>query len=463
MRKTNKITFFNILSTILLKCITIITAPIISRMLGTDNYGTVTIYITWVSIVTTVFGLQTSSTLAVSKSNYPIEDQSKYQSSVLWLSIVSYGIFSAFIMILIEPLSKLLEIDIPFIVCVLIQGFGQYCVIYFNTKNTYEFKAKYNFYIAILISLSTTVLSIILIYVWPTSEKFWGRILGLLLPYAILGIVIIVYVLKRGKTFYRREYWKFCIALSIPMLIHDLSNLVLNQSDRVMLQKMCGNSDVGIYSLAVNFSMVISSVWVAFNNSWVPFYYEYQRTGKYDQMMRRAKYYLEIFSVLVMGFVLLAPEVYNMFADKDFWDGGIIIPFAIIGYYFVFLYSFPVNYEIYNKKTNTIAIATLLSAGINVILNLLFIPVHGIIGAAIATAIAHGFQFVFHQIAASGMTKEGENYIFRASFLYKYGLIVLAILLFGVMMRNVWMIRWLVGVILGIVELWRIIKRRALF
>ena len=44
MKKSNRIVFFNFLSIVLLQGLSIITAPLFSRMLGTDGYGGVEIY-----------------------------------------------------------------------------------------------------------------------------------------------------------------------------------------------------------------------------------------------------------------------------------------------------------------------------------------------------------------------------------------------------------------------------------
>ena len=47
MKSRNRIAFFNILSTVLLRGISFITAPLFSRLLSTDGYGVVNIYMTW--------------------------------------------------------------------------------------------------------------------------------------------------------------------------------------------------------------------------------------------------------------------------------------------------------------------------------------------------------------------------------------------------------------------------------
>ena len=86
--------------------------------------------------------------------------------------------------------------------------------------------------------------------------------------------------------------------------------------------------------------------------------------------------------------------------STDYWIGKYFLPWIIFGCYFIFLYSFPVNYEFYVKKTNYIALGTSLSAVINLVLNYIFIPTYGSFGAALTTLASYFFLFVFHETIA---------------------------------------------------------------
>ena len=63
MKQRNRVTFFNILSTCLLYGISIFTAPLLSRLLGTGGYGTLANYNVWVSVLAIAATLQTQGTL----------------------------------------------------------------------------------------------------------------------------------------------------------------------------------------------------------------------------------------------------------------------------------------------------------------------------------------------------------------------------------------------------------------
>src|SRR5699024_7978666 len=73
----------------------------------------------------------------------------------------------------------------------------------------------------------------------------------------------------------------------------------------------------------------------------------------------------------------------------------LIIP-ILLGYYFQFLYSLPVNIEFYLKKTQYIAGGTVLSAGLNIILNWLLIPKFGYIAAGYTTVFSYMLLFFVH-------------------------------------------------------------------
>ena len=225
MNKTsiNKITMYNILSTILLQGVALFTSPIFSRMLGTTNYGIVAIYNTWISVISIVFGLQTQSTIAVARNEYGEDEQEKYQSSILSLSFVVYILFSIVMLILIEPMSKLMQMQKLMFILMLMHGFGQFSVTFINIKFTYEFKADKNFILSCATTFISVILSLVLIFILPSSKNYWGRIIGISFTYIIIGTISAIFIFIKGKVFFNKEYWRFCIPLALPIVFHNLS------------------------------------------------------------------------------------------------------------------------------------------------------------------------------------------------------------------------------------------------
>ena len=110
MKKRNRVGFLNILSTCLLYGISIITAPLFSRLLGTGGYGNVSNYNVWVSILSIAATLQTQATLANAMVEFPASEQDKYQSSVLSLSLVCFAVVAALVLLFLGPISNALNL-----------------------------------------------------------------------------------------------------------------------------------------------------------------------------------------------------------------------------------------------------------------------------------------------------------------------------------------------------------------
>ena len=461
MKKQNRVTFFNILSTMLLRGISLFTAPLFARLLGPSGYGVVSLYTVWVGVAAIAFTLQTHGTLVNARVEYPQEQQNAYQSSVMTLSLLFYLVCSAVVIAFLPQVSRMLKLPWVLVLLILFHAFGSFCLNFLNSKFTYEFKADKNMYVSVGLTLTTVVLSVILILLMPDSINYYGRILALSLTYGILGITVCSYVLAKGKTFYNREYWTLALTLALPVVFYSLSDLLLGQCDRVMLQWMMDTDMVGQYSLAYNFGGIMFTIFGALNNSWVPFYFDDMKQQRREAMHRQAGNFLELFTVLSVGFILLAPEVYHIFAGRKFWSGTNLIPIFVSSYYTNFLCTFPVNFEYYHKKTKVVSIITIVSSLINVGLNYLLILRIGMAGAAVATLISHSLQLTLHYLYVR-FALGGKEYPFPLKMWVGYAAVFAAVAVASVAADGLWLARWGLGAAIGLWELLRIRKRKVL-
>ena len=134
MKKQNKVAFFNILSTMLLRGISLFTAPLFSRMLGTNGYGVVSIYTVWMGVLAIAFTLQTNGTLVNARVEYPEERQNAYQSSVMTLSLLFWLACSAVVILFLPQVSALLKLPWALVLLMLFHAFGNFCF-NFLTRN----------------------------------------------------------------------------------------------------------------------------------------------------------------------------------------------------------------------------------------------------------------------------------------------------------------------------------------
>lgn len=458
MKKQNRIAILNISSTVLLRSISLITSYLFSWLLGTNGYGVISTYSIWVGIVSMLCTLQTNGSLVNARIEYPEEEQSRYQSSVMTLSLLFFLLCSSLAAIFIKPIAALLKLPSFLVALLLWQAFGSFGMNFLNSKFTYEFKAGRNMILSVVVALSATLLSVGMILLMPEDRRYVGRILGMAVTYGTVGIFACVYVLKKGKTFFHAGYWKFCLTLAIPVMFYDLSDLLLGHSDLVMVRQMTGNSAAGIYGLAYNFGNIMFTIFAALNNSWTPFFFEDMKQGR--DVKTQAKNFLELYTVLSMGFVLLTREVFCLYR-REFWEGVTLVPLFVISCFLNFLCTFPVNFEYYHKKTKVVAATTVVSSLVNIALNYFAILRFDVFGAAAATVLSRCLQFAIHYVYCRYSLGK-QSYPFGIRLWGRYLAAFLLVAALTGLTSRLWYLRWGLGAALGVWELLRIRKRKVL-
>lgn len=460
-KNINRIAFFNTLSVLLLQGISLISAPLFSRLLGTDGYGNLASFTVWANTMTTVLSLQSNVTIVNARQEFPEEEQPAYQSSVMALSMLCFAAAGIVMMVFSGPLSQALKMNRTLIALMLVYAFGAFCLNFLGSKFTYEFKADKNMLLSVFMAVANLGVSLLLVLNMPQEQRYFGRVLGAVVTSGVVGLIGCIWILCRGKTFYNANYWKFCFMLGWPLACQGLAYSLLSNSDIMMLRQMADASSAGIYSYAMNLATVMFLLYNALNSTWVPFFYDDMKRGMREDVARRGKNYVELYTVLCVGFILLVREVYHIYADESFWSGIEVIPFFVASYFANTLCTFPVNYEMHHKKTGAVTIGTVSAALINVGLNYLMIRVWGMLGAAAATLIARCIQLALHELYSRCILGKG-SYPFQL----KTGLLATAALAASAVLfylaPNAWFIRWPLAAAVGVWELMRIVRRKSL-
>ncbi len=463
MKKTpNRVILINVLCTALLNGISMIMMPIYSSMLGTDNYGLASIYTTWSSVFSIIIGLQTASSLAVSQKDFKKEEQLSYQSNSIYIGVIMTALMMVICLIFIKPLSNFLNIPSWSVLILCPHAFGIFCVGFLNSKFTYEFKQEKNLLVSVGMSVGAAAFSVALITIFPPEYAYMGKVIGGAIPQMLCGLLLVAFYIRKVGFQFNRVYVKYAMAYGTPLIFSNLCILLFESSDKLMLQRMQSNSAVGIYTLAFNFSAILSSIWYALNHAWGPFYFRYEAEKNDEAILTHARNIARLFSVLSTGFLLLAPEFFRIFSDSAFWSGDTLIPIFAIGYYANYIRCFAVNHQYCYKKTKAISAVSIGSAVLNIVLNAILIPKYGVYGAAVATAMAN----IASMLACWYTAKRCVSKDRRFPLTYKTFLPYAVLFCVGVMLfplKSFWWIRWLLGALIGLLQLRHIWKEKQIF
>ncbi len=457
----NKTVIINFLSIILVQGISFLTAPIFLRLLGADQYGVFALFTSRVSILSCFMGFGVSSALAVSRYDFK-DEYFRFRSSTLLLATLLSAIPIIIAVIFVNPISSLFRLS-PFLtILVFVSAFCIFVSNFASSAFAYEKTPIRHMISAVSISLLNVGITFFFFWLLSSDDRYLARIYGYAFSHIGVAVVLWLFLFFKSPTWLNKRYNIYALKIGFPMIFHVLSNSVLIQSDRLMMQHMnITNSEIGIYTAYYSLASLLTVILTALNTSWAPYYFDDLKSEKWEDLKKKTNRYLELFTVLMCGFLLLSREVALAYCGEGYASGIDVLPILALATFFIFMYQFPVNFEIFHKKTKIVAIGTISAATANILLNLIGIKLWGMYGASIATVVSYALLFIAHYIISRNL-KDNKFHMQIKDYLPWLTACMAAFAIFY-LLGSFWYIRWALGLLLGVFELIRIKKRRSLF
>jgi O-antigen/teichoic acid export membrane protein len=233
-------------------------------------------------------------------------------------------------------------------------------------------------------------------------KQFYSYFLGIIIAELIVSIVLFYWFFSNYKVNIRMISGKLATELSkfgLPLLITELSYLLLSYADRYMIVAYKGEGDLGLYSVGYNMASYISDI-IMFSLSYavIPIYvgiYHEEGKEKTEEFLKRCLHYLLIAIIpMFFGYLAVSDDLFVTLASKKYAAASVFSPIILLGSLFLGMNNI-FNAGLYlKKKTKTILTIMLSAVIINIILNFYLLPEYGIIGAAWATLVACAFASV---------------------------------------------------------------------
>lgn len=451
----------NIFAFTLLKGFAFFSSPYITRVLETSDYGNMSAYNIWRDVVCVVAGLGISSSLVIYKNKSNNRDYKKYCWNGLLVGLFSHtGVF-VIAFLLRDYISKLLKLPNWLIPIIVVSAFCQFAASYFSTYLIIDNQALHNMILSLLITVGGFFTGVFLSHIsfFENGLMYVAFILGYTIIDCLICVYIIIYFGILGHGFINSEFTLFSLRIGVPMIFHYLAGTVLVSSDRIMIKDMISDGESGLYAYSYNFANILYCVWSAINSIWGPYYMKYIRDKDVDNLIKKKKNFDVLFVCLYIGFVMVFEEVYKLIANDRYWDSISIVPIIALAFVFNHLYSFPQGHESFKEKTTYIALGTFGASAINVFLNLFFIPLWGMYGAALSTLISYLVFYLLHRFLATRII--GDYLLEKYSDRY---IIYLSLITFGLyyVLKPYWIARWGIAFIAGFIILFNCKKNHSI-
>jgi O-antigen/teichoic acid export membrane protein len=239
------------------------------------------------------------------------------------------------------------------------------------------------------------VITVFLVYFANLNSE--GRILGIILSFALSAFCCFIILTKEGIFQHKisKEIVNNALFFGKGMIVHSWSGVLFFSSDRVVLGYMSGVRELGAYSVALQFGLVMAIAQTTFSQIWSPFLLKKLESNCTNKSLKHyeimAMCILSIIGLIVA--ILIEPFYYFLVGEEYLFAKNVaywvVASYVMLGFYKVFTVYF-----FYSLNTKSLSRITFSVAVFNVLFTILLISYLGMIGAAIATFISSVIFFI---------------------------------------------------------------------
>lgn len=429
----------------------LIVVPIFTRLLTTAEYGICNVYFAWFDILI----LFTSLKLPYEGLNNGLirheSDKDAYTSSILGLITVLTGVAAILYSLLHHWLEKLIGLNSFLMAVMFVQLLFQPFLMLWTNRERFDFRYRWPVVVTLISTVANPILAIFA--VTHTSYMAEARILASAAVQIFFGLLCAGILLHRGRCVYRRKYWRFALRFNLPLLAYYLSQSLLNQSDRIMINYFAGSGQAAIYSVAYTAATLMLLVVSAVNGSLNPWMYRKLKAKEFSAIAPVATQLCLLLGGATFAMMMFAPDIVAILATPEYQQAIWIIPPVAASVFFVFVYMLFSNVELFYGETHHITHISILSTIVNLVLNALLIPMCGYLAAAWTTLFSYLLLTALHYLLMKRACRRHEVPvpIFHAKLLFCLCIAVVLLAFIAMALYRLGIFRYIVIVLEGIV------------
>lgn len=212
--------------------------------------------------------------------------------------------------------------------------------------------------------------------------------------FALMGLsLIMLRSLELSFANFSLPLLKAMLWFGIPMIGYEVAAIILSVGDRYVIQFFLGSEQLGAYSAAYNLceyvqGIIIASLATAALPMYLRIWEESGEQATIDFINQSLHYYMLVGLPVVGGLCAVGSDLLTLLASEKYITGASIIPYVISGMIIdgaMILFGAGLYIR---KQSLVMMLLVAAAAAVNIILNIILVPVYGIQGAAMATLVS---------------------------------------------------------------------------
>lgn len=245
----------------------------------------------------------------------------------------------------------------------------------------------------------TAITLSLVIFIYYIHEVY-GYFIGVVLSEVAVAVVLYYWYFKHNRistTAASSDLALRLIRFGAPLMITELSYLLLIYVDRYMVMHYYGEAALGMYSVGYNLASYIGdAIMFPLSYAVIPLYvslFQSQGQEATRQFLGKCLHYLLVAAIPIsVGYLAIAEELIVTLASEKYMLASTFSPVILLATLFLAA-NYILNAGLYLHKKSVVLLAIMLATVmVNIVANLVFLSRYGIDGAAYAKLIAAAFS-----------------------------------------------------------------------
>lgn len=459
LSSVKKATIFFLFIDMFQKGMSLLTIPIFTFLLTPDQFGEFSVYQSWLTLLTILCTLY----LWAGVFNKGLEKFSNdregfinsIQSLITLITFVGYLIYIVFR----ETFENIIGLSPVLMTLIFTQILFSSSFNLWYARQRFEYKYINPLIITTLMAIMNPILGIILIMSF--EDKAFGRILSVAIIQIIFGVILYIYITLKSKYRFNFYYWKYMLLFNIPLIPLFLSQVLLNQADLIMIERIVGTFEAGLYSVSYSMASILLIIAVSLSTSLMPWTYTKIKNKEFENIRIKSNLTMLLIFLISVLIIALVPEFVQVVFAEQYFEAIWLIPPLILSVFFIFLTNLFNNVEIYFEKTKFIMYTAIGIAVLNIILNALLIPKVGYIAAPYSTLFCYILNMLIHYKYLKHLLNSEyiKDNLYDLKTIIKFSVILFSLSFIMVLTYDEFIYRY---VIIGLIIVWGIFKRKSI-
>ena len=376
----------------------LISFPILTRIFSVSDYGLLSLVTTTVLVMIAVAKMGFPNAIVRFYAEFKTEESrlTKFYSTMFQSSVIIATIVTILFVIVLQLLPENFlnsRYNLLFsLAAILILTRSVYSILISFLRAEQKTKL-YNLF-AIFNKYGSLACS--LFFVFFFFGGLYGFFIGQVIASAFMLLLLLVFYrgrIKIGLDFFCLDQLKKVLSFGLPLFLVELGHLIFSYVDRYMIQYYLGPEALGLYSAGYNLSnYVVEAIIYPINYAMMPIYMNiFVNQGELQTkkfLTKLFSYFLLVVLPAIFGFVGVGRNLISLLATSKYVEVSQVLPYIVFGRA-IYACAIIISAGLYiNKKTKMVSYVMSGTCVINIILNVIFIPRLGILGAALATLIS---------------------------------------------------------------------------